>query len=176
MEIALWVGGDLSDEAEESLRQHLGGCPGCHRHCQQMKESLRVLQEPGGDSLSVLSESVWPDLSSRLSSRETMWRRGQFNGWIPAALIAASCVVILYSAFNSPIRNQPFSSWEEEMIPLVDVSLNGSLGFPSASEETPVHFGRGFQLSPRQRELDSIGPIPAPDSHFIFVVPSEFEN
>ena len=175
-DIALWVGGDLSDAAEESLGQHLGECPGCHRHWQQMKESLRFLQEPDEDPLCVRSESMWPDLSSRLSSRETMWRRGRFNGWVPAALIAASCVVILYSAFNSPLRNQPISSPEDEIVPLVGVSQKGSFDFPPAPVGTPVHFGRGFQLSPRQRELDSIGPIPYPDSHFIFVFPLESEN
>ncbi|MCH7990476.1 MAG: zf-HC2 domain-containing protein [Planctomycetes bacterium] len=175
-EIALWVGGDLCDVSEESLRQHLGGCSGCHRYWQQMKNSLRFLQEPDEDSLSVLSGSVWPDLSPRLSARETMWRRGRFNGWIPAALIAASCVVILYSAFNSPLRNQSIGSPEGEFIPLVRVSQRGALDFPPATSGSPVNYDRGFQSYPRQKELDSTGSAPSPDPRPLLVFPLDSEN
>ena len=172
----MWVGGDLSDASEESLRQHLGECPSCDWYRRQMEESLRFLQEPSEDSLSVLSGSVWPDLSSRLSSRETMWRRGRFNGWVPAALIAASCVVIFYSAFNSAIRNQSISSSEREMIPLIDVSQRGSFNFSPAPVGTPVYFSRGFQPYLPQWKSDSIELVPSPDSRSMPLVPLESEN
>ena len=175
-DIALWVGGDLIDAAEESLRQHLGECPNCYRHWQQMKESLRFLQEPSGDSLSVLSDSVWPDLSSRLSSRETMWRRVHFNGWVPAALIAASCMVIFYSAFNSPIPNQSISSRKEEIVPWEVVPQRGALDFPSVPVWTPVDFNRGFQSYSRRQELNSIRPTPSSGPLPILVNPLESEN
>lgn len=175
-EIALWVGGDLNDAAEQSLRQHLGECLSCHRYWQQMKESLRFLQEPGEDSLSVLSDSVWPDLSPRLSSRETMWRRGRFNGWVPAALIAASCVVILYSAFNSSLRHQSLGSPEGEIFPVVDVPRRSSLDYPPAPFGTPVNFDHGSPSYSQERESDSTEPVPSPDSRSIFVVPLDHEN
>ena len=175
-EIALWVGGDLSDAAEESLRQHLGVCPSCHSFRRQMKESLRFLHEPSEDSLSVLSDSVWPDLSSRLSSRESMWSRERFNGWVPAALIAASCVVIFYSAFNSPIRNPSIGSPEGEIVPFIDFVHSGSFDFSPAPVRTPVPFGRGFQPYLPQWKLDSIGPVPAPGSRAMPLVPLKSEN
>jgi predicted anti-sigma-YlaC factor YlaD len=176
VEIALWVGGDLGDAPEVSLKQHLGECSGCHRYWRQMKNSLRFLQEPDEDSLPVLTDSMWPDLSSRLSSRETMWRRGQFNGWIPAALIAASCVVILYSAFNSPIRNQSIHSMEEDIIPLVGITGSVSPNFSPVSLGTPVNYGHSFQPYSLQRELDPTGSVPSPASRPRFVFPLDSKN
>lgn len=117
--IALWVGDDLEDVAEHELRQHLSECADCHEHSLRMKSCLHCLRNPDDLSVPTVSESVWPDLAVRLPSRDSMWTRGNFNGWVPAALIAASCLVILYSAFQTPFRNQPYGESTVEMIPAV---------------------------------------------------------
>lgn len=100
--IALSVGSDLEEAAEGDVRQHLAGCPACRMHRQELEETLGVLQARPEPEETAACASVWPSLASRLSPV----REQRFNGWIPAAALAAACLMMV-AIVREPQPDQP---------------------------------------------------------------------
>lgn len=105
-EIALLVGGDPGESTVAKLQGHLDDCHCCRDYQRQMTACLGTLKEPDDyDGAPVTGgESLWPRVASQLPRRDTAWKMSRFNGWVPAALIAASCMVILYSSLRSQFQ------------------------------------------------------------------------
>ena len=102
-EIALWVGNDLNESAERSLRRHLSRCLGCRKHWRRMKASLRMLQEADEVPSTTEDVSLWPRLSAKLSAAEEQnARRSRFNGWVPALAVAAACLAMISLSNSTP--------------------------------------------------------------------------
>jgi hypothetical protein len=97
LSIALAVGNDLDGAAETQLQQHLAGCTSCRTHRRELESSLGALQAPPDEEVFASHDSVWPALLARLPSM----REQRFNGWIPAAALAAA-VLMMISIVNEP--------------------------------------------------------------------------
>ncbi len=156
-EIALWVGNDLDESAERSLRRHLAKCPGCRKHWRKMKASLRMLQENDEDLSETRDISLWPRLSVALATAEEQNAHGsRFNGWVPALAVAAACLAMISLSNNTPpversneARPIPVQPIYHDMLPFPDALWDGDtffdrdlpfprsglLPFPPASEE-----------------------------------------
>ncbi|MCA9073261.1 MAG: zf-HC2 domain-containing protein [Planctomycetaceae bacterium] len=106
-DIALWAGNDLDETDLHCLQRHLEACPECREYNEQMHALMRLVEEcPLRDeadaaSKSVVEESLWPSLSTRLATVPTP-RNDRFNGWVPAVAVAAVCLAMVLIA--SPPR------------------------------------------------------------------------
>jgi hypothetical protein len=102
-QIALWVGNDLEEAAQQKLRGHLTECPECREHSRQLKVSLRALESVERmDAL--VPASVWPNLSVRLAGRRVDFGMNRFNGWVAAVAVAASALAMFSISLTS---NEP---------------------------------------------------------------------
>lgn len=99
LSIALAVGNDLDDAADGELQQHLAGCTSCRMHQRELENSLGALQTGPEEDVFAAQDSVWPAVLGRLPST----REQRFNGWIPAAALAAACLMMI-SIINEPPR------------------------------------------------------------------------
>jgi len=116
--IALWVGGDLSENDVALLERHVAICPGCREHHLRMEHVQQMLNV--SNSPPSLEESIWPDLEVKIERHQKAFRREQFNGWVPAFAVAAACLLLLFysrtiSNFQQPeqpatFNTAPFSS------------------------------------------------------------------
>lgn len=91
--IALWVGDDLTPDAEADLNRHVAECSCCNAHFQQMRHSVERLQDPGLSDEYRIHDSLWPDLASRLPPRPGS-RIADFNGWWVATAVTVACFAI----------------------------------------------------------------------------------
>ena len=109
-EIALWVGNDLDESTERSLKRHLSQCLSCRKHWRRMKATLRMLQEADEVPSATEVGSLWPRLSAALSAADDQnARRSRFNGWVPALAVAAACLAMI-SLSNSTAPVEPQSN------------------------------------------------------------------
>jgi len=99
--IALFAGNDLDPLTARELHQHLKICRECECHWKTMKASVEALQAPARDPMP-LHDSVWPGLSARLAQRARVGRPHRFNGWAPALVVVAACLMMLLFAQGTP--------------------------------------------------------------------------
>jgi DNA-binding CsgD family transcriptional regulator len=102
-EMAIWVGEALDDEAEQSLRRHLGECPGCREHWRQLQISMQMLHQADPGSAEVCHESLWPRVADRIELHEpvsqrarSFWGRDRGAGWM-AVLALATLGAVLWA-------------------------------------------------------------------------------
>lgn len=100
--IALSVGSDLDENGEAELHEHLAECGSCRVHRKDLEGTLGALHGRPDEEPLAMRDSVWPAVSSRLSPR----REQRFNGWIPAAALAAS-VLMMVAVMREPQPDVP---------------------------------------------------------------------
>jgi predicted anti-sigma-YlaC factor YlaD len=95
--LALWVGHDLADgEPARSIQTHLETCDRCRERSRQFVVAHTALLEsrlatpPGA--------SVWPRVRSRLAELERQPHFAKFNVWVPTAIAAAACSLMVLVA------------------------------------------------------------------------------
>jgi hypothetical protein len=159
-DIALWVGSDLDDQEVAALRRHLACCECCREHWRQMKRSLQSLQEPGEFEPAERAESVWPALAGRLPSREAFRRADEFNGWLPATVVAAACLAVLVFVRSGPPTHR--RSLEQQGLQLG----GGGYSAPVFRVDGPP---RDVRL--RHERSDLYGPFPPREPSVVFPVP-----
>ena len=98
--MALWIGNDLEETSAGEVRRHLHECPACHGHYQQLRSSMRVLQDRGAGLSDSFGWSIWPEVSRMLPAR----REPAFNGWLPAVAVAAACLVMVVVSMRPSIE------------------------------------------------------------------------
>jgi hypothetical protein len=125
-EIALSVGDDLDATSKQELEQHLVICAHCRNHWMRLQSSLRILRKSDVKSDKLLSDSVWPGVSTKLASRGDA-SMSQFNGWLAATAVVAACVMIL----TLPPAQTPIE-WETDPQPIVPVQFVTPLEPPSS--------------------------------------------
>jgi hypothetical protein len=122
--VALAAGHDLPDADEQQrLAMHLRECAACRRFQLEMAASQRVLATVaaagiGPDSSAATKTSrksaspVWDRVGPRLArlprrnsglfggASSSVVDRPRFNGWLPATVVAAACLMIVVAAAN----------------------------------------------------------------------------
>lgn len=106
-QIALWVGNDLDEADLPELKRHVAQCVCCEGYCAQMQAGLDVLQQADEMPHLPMQGSLWPRVAASIHARGLSPRAHRFNGWVPAAAVAAACVAILLSALQRPVERRP---------------------------------------------------------------------
>jgi hypothetical protein len=131
--LALWVGRDLHDDAQTTVRQHLAECPCCRRHWQglqsgqwALEQSRSLPRETTGNT-----DSLWPVLHARMRSqqqnamRPANWQR--MNAWLPVGALAAACLAIVFAAQTSPPYNSDSFERTVQVTPVPDMQLHNAV-------------------------------------------------
>ncbi len=100
-QIALWIGQDLNDAAQKQVQQHLADCPNCSDYWLEFKTSNDVLQQIRDDSCRPTRDSIWPAVKMRIAYQLVTVRMARFNGWLPATVIVAACLLLAVFIDNS---------------------------------------------------------------------------
>ncbi len=105
-EIALSIGKDLTEPAEEMLQRHLAACPDCRDYHSRMQVGLSVLQDCDDE---VEHQSVWPAVESRLAELPEPAAERSSLSLAPAfAVVAASLIMYLsMDSFQVPRTSAP---------------------------------------------------------------------
>jgi hypothetical protein len=131
----LWVGQDLDGSAEHvELRRHLRECPECAEHWGRMKNTMNVLQVVKEDPQHTPHKSIWPAVTRRIARAERSPRMGRFNGWIPAAAVAAACLVLIIFS-NNASRNYPSRNYLRSEIPAGMQPISTGLEAPRLDDQ-----------------------------------------
>lgn len=177
-ELALWVGGDLTESSALELERHVAVCPSCRTLREGLSTSHTALQavaaapavspardesmrreanrpRPASDS------SIWPAVSARISRSEQS-RSQRFNGWVPAMAVSAACVAILFVAVQNATQStrgfRPMDDSWQQTIPLTPamgpprILSPGMHGFEPDTAPQGMPFGRP---DPRQQEFQN---------------------
>ncbi len=92
--LALWVGQDLTDVADQrALDEHLAGCPQCRSEQVAFVAAQRVLRE--AQQPSVRPAGLWPKVSARLTAWDKRPQYQRFNVWVPTVAAALACSVLV---------------------------------------------------------------------------------
>jgi len=142
-EIALSVGDDLDATSKQELERHLVVCAHCRNHWLRLQSSLRILRKSDVKSDKLLSDSVWPGVSTKLVSRSNA-SMSQFNGWLAATAVVAACVMIL----TLPPAQTP-TEWATDPQPVVPVQY-----------VTPLESFQNFGSSLNRLHFDEIAVPP----------------
>ncbi len=106
--LALWVGGDLQDQAElRQLKSHMATCEHCRAHRRSLESSQSVLTHPHESETFTASASLWPMISRQIQqspkpdliSLSKSWLR---NGAPFAAAVAVGLIMLLAAWHNTP--------------------------------------------------------------------------
>ncbi len=92
--LALSVGQDLPDSTFElSVTVHLQQCPACRQRRQALVMSRAVLQ----DAQRTVQPSVglWPKVAVRLARLDRRAPLARFNVWVPTAVAALACSILV---------------------------------------------------------------------------------
>jgi len=92
--LALSVGQDLPDSTfERSVTVHLQQCPACREHRQALAMSRAVLQD--AQRMSRSTGGLWPRVAARLARLERRPPLAHFNVWVPTAVAALACSILV---------------------------------------------------------------------------------
>jgi hypothetical protein len=115
-QLALLAGNDLEPAACQIIRRHLDQCDACRQHLRRLSSCLEVLQTPSQGPWNLEQESLWPQLSVRLSSGSNERPPHRLNGWAATVAVAAACTAMFWVAsrqgsndvmpFRDPIDSQ----------------------------------------------------------------------
>ncbi len=106
-DIALWAGHDLDDAFQkEAVRRHVTACPECRGHYRRMKNALTVLERAERPATYVSGDSLWPELTSRISHAahrpSTRQNPHGLTGWMPMIAMTAACCILLLVVNRQP--------------------------------------------------------------------------
>lgn len=180
-ELALWVGGDLTESSALELERHVAVCPSCRTLREGLSASHTALQaaaaapvlrpaheesttarreanrpRPASDS------SIWPAVSARITRSEQS-RSQRFNGWVPAMAVSAACVAILFVAAQNATQStrgfrSPDDSWQQP-IPLTPAVGPPRISSPNTNGiDRDITFPQAVPFDrpdPRQREFQN---------------------
>ncbi len=92
--LALMVGQDHADSAAECLvRQHVVGCPSCRKFHAELLASQAALAD---SRIQVgARRQLWPRVAERLAELECRPQFARFNVWVPTAVAAAACLLLV---------------------------------------------------------------------------------
>lgn len=92
--LALAVGQDLPDETfERSVTLHLQQCPSCRERRQALAMSRAVLQDAQRSARS--TGGLWPRIAVQLARLERRPPLARFNVWVPTAVAALACSILV---------------------------------------------------------------------------------
>ncbi len=92
--LALWVGQDLTDAADQrALEAHLASCPQCRHEQVAFAAAQRVLREAQRPSVS--PAGLWPKVAARLVAWDKRPQYQRFNVWVPTVAAALACSVLV---------------------------------------------------------------------------------
>lgn len=92
--LALMVGQDLPDsDLERSVTQHLQQCPACRERRQSLAMSRSVLLD-AQRSVRVRG-GLWPRIAARLPQYDRRRQLARFNVWVPTAVAALACTLLV---------------------------------------------------------------------------------
>lgn len=99
--LALWVGNDLDEQQQFIARRHLVECPPCHDYWHELRATQKVLESSRPPATE--HQPLWPEIRAQLAvPMPASATTGRFQGWIPAAALAAACVAVWLGAAGSP--------------------------------------------------------------------------
>lgn len=176
-ELALWVGGDLTESSALELERHVAVCPSCRTVREGLSASHTALQTVAARTAGPAQEectrreanrprptsdsSIWPAVSARISRSEQS-RSQRFNGWVPAMAVSAACVAILFVAVQNATQStrgfRPMDDSWQQAIPLTPamgpprILSPGMHGFEPDTVPQGMPFGRP---DPRQQEFQN---------------------
>lgn len=146
--MALAVGDDLPVSDLRQLQQHVQVCAKCQSVWEQHQQGFAVVQQSRVQTIHPLSDSVWPKLANRLQHRFSDRSQSDFNGWIPALVISAACVLVFVFSQEtslSPVQSPRSGPMEETYIRSFDESASVPLlflpedGFSRRSSRSTSH-------------------------------------
>lgn len=104
-DMALAVGDDLEPTAAEMLHQHLAGCPECQKMWRQLQVGFAVLQQSRVALRLSKSDSIWPEVATKIQERQADPRRAEFNGWVAGLAVLAACVLVFVFAQDGSVSS-----------------------------------------------------------------------
>ncbi len=92
--LALSVGQDLPDSTfERSVTLHLQQCPACRERRQALVMSRAVLQD--AQRMARPTGGLWPRVAARLARLDRRPPLARFNVWVPTAVAALACSLLV---------------------------------------------------------------------------------
>lgn len=92
--LALMVGQDLPDTGlEHAVTQHLQQCPACRERRQSLAMSRSVLLD--AQPLVRYRGGLWPRIAARLPQYDRRRQLARFNVWVPTAVAALACSLLV---------------------------------------------------------------------------------
>jgi hypothetical protein len=132
--LALWVGNDLESGHDVALQQHLELCPQCRERSRQLVVAETALQEARLSP--VAGESLWPRVRAKLREWERRPQFAKFNVWVPTAIAAVACSLMVMVASVEVQRK--VQHW------VVGPGLTSSLSQPLLMDDSEVGLQRAF--------------------------------
>ena len=112
--LALWVGNDLDESHQFTVRRHVIECPSCRDYWQQLQASQQVIEASRFAPAVTEHRSLWPAVRSQLAVSLPASAWGQPLGWLPVGALAAACVAVWFGAVHSPAFTQ-FGRTEQKL-------------------------------------------------------------
>lgn len=95
--LALSVGQDLPDSTfERSVNLHLQQCPACRERRQALVMSRAVLQD--AQRTAYPRGGLWPRVATQLARLDRRQPLARFNVWVPTAVAALACSLLVMVA------------------------------------------------------------------------------
>ncbi len=205
--VALAAGHDLPDADEQQrLAMHLRECAACRRFQLEMAESQRVLATVAAAGVGLDSSSttkttrkstspVWDRVGPRLArlprrngglfgyASSSVADRPRFNGWLPASVVAAACLMIVVAAANpylsgrgvrldqfgasTNLHERNLFETDENFAnaPLQNPALNGPIGVMPAGADPKVFRGE-WTVLPSANRLSAPAGYQYPTNQF----------
>jgi hypothetical protein len=95
--LALWAGNDLDEiDPARQVQAHLDACEHCRQRSREFVVAHTALQEARCDAPDLCN--LWPRVKARLVEWERSPRFAKFNVWVPTAVAAVACSLLVFVA------------------------------------------------------------------------------
>jgi len=95
--LALWAGNDLDDiDPTHRVQAHLDACEHCRQRSRDFVVAHTALQE--ARCAAPESPNLWPRVRAKLMEWEQRPQLAKFNVWVPTALAAVACSLLVLVA------------------------------------------------------------------------------
>lgn len=126
-EMALSAGRDLDPVAEQELRRHLTGCPGCQDQWNRIHSATAILHQVSVEEAEVPAPQLWSSVSRSIqaaSGRQNARSESTFfsHGLVP--LVAVASLMLAVVSIQDTLNNRP--PQESKLLPVGPSFKNAS--------------------------------------------------